>query len=54
MKKVLESFLPASTNYVKAIESLKACFDRADILIEVYVRELLKLIASVQVEGKIT
>ncbi|GBO38662.1 hypothetical protein AVEN_166485-1, partial [Araneus ventricosus] len=47
-REVVESFPPTGENYVKAVDSLKARFGREDLLVEVYVRELLKLIISVQ------
>ncbi|GBL90312.1 hypothetical protein AVEN_130403-1 [Araneus ventricosus] len=47
-REVVESFPPTGANYEKAIESLKARFDKEDLLVGVYVRELLKLIISVQ------
>lgn len=51
-REVVESFPPNGANYVKAIESLKSRFGREDILVEVYVRELLKLIIYVQTKEK--
>lgn len=45
-RKIVESYPPIGENYVKAINSLKARFGRDDLLIEVYVRELLKLVLS--------
>ncbi|GBN88618.1 hypothetical protein AVEN_177545-1 [Araneus ventricosus] len=47
-REVVESFPPTAANYVKAVDSLKARFGRDELLAEVYVRELLKLIISVQ------
>ncbi|GBM84623.1 hypothetical protein AVEN_226657-1 [Araneus ventricosus] len=47
-REVVESFPPTGANYGKAVESLKARFGKQDLLVEVYVRELLKLIISVQ------
>jgi len=38
------SFPPTADNYYKAIEGLKARFGKNDLLVEVYVRELLKLV----------
>ncbi|GFX95264.1 integrase catalytic domain-containing protein [Trichonephila clavipes] len=46
-REVVESITATAANYVKAVESLKARFGRDDLLVEVYVRELLKLIISV-------
>ncbi|XP_035226364.1 uncharacterized protein LOC118198720 [Stegodyphus dumicola] len=43
-REVIESFPPTSANYPKAIECLKARFGRNDLQVEVYVRELLKLV----------
>ena len=40
----VDSFPSTSANYAEVIESLKARFGRDDLLVEVYVRELLKLI----------
>jgi hypothetical protein len=42
-REVVESFPPIASNYNKAIECLKARFGREDLLVEFYVRELLKL-----------
>lgn len=43
-REVVDSFPPTGANYAKVIESLKARYGRDDLLVEVYVRELLKLI----------
>ncbi|XP_035218895.1 uncharacterized protein LOC118192102 [Stegodyphus dumicola] len=43
-REVIESFLPTYANYPKAIECLKARFGLHDLQVEVYVRELLKLV----------
>ncbi|KAJ8979702.1 hypothetical protein NQ317_000987 [Molorchus minor] len=43
---LVESYPQTSENYLKAIESLKSRFGREDLLIEVYVRELLKLVLN--------
>jgi hypothetical protein len=40
---MVESFPPIANNYNKAIECLKARFGREDLLVEFYVREMLKL-----------
>jgi len=42
---VVESFPPIGSNYCKAIECLKVCFGREELLVEFYVRELLNLLA---------
>ncbi|GBL72837.1 hypothetical protein AVEN_39305-1 [Araneus ventricosus] len=52
-REVVESFPPTGENYAKAVDSLKARFGREDLLVEVYVRELLKLIISVQSNQKL-
>ncbi|GBN27315.1 hypothetical protein AVEN_190516-1 [Araneus ventricosus] len=52
-REVVESFPPTGENYAKAVDSLKARFGREDLLVEVYVRELLKLIFSVQSNQKL-
>ncbi|GFS91214.1 uncharacterized protein TNCV_577251 [Trichonephila clavipes] len=51
---VVQSFMATAANYAKAVESLKARFGRDDLLVEVYARELLKLIISVQKQEKIS
>ncbi|GBM68037.1 hypothetical protein AVEN_75877-1 [Araneus ventricosus] len=53
-REVVESFPPTGENYAKAVDSLKARFGREDLLVEVYVRELLKLIISVQSNQKLS
>ncbi|GFV73924.1 integrase catalytic domain-containing protein [Trichonephila clavipes] len=53
-REVVERFPTTTANYAKAVESLKARFGRDDLLVEVYVRELLKLISSVQKQEKIS
>ncbi|GFT33239.1 uncharacterized protein TNCV_4767251 [Trichonephila clavipes] len=53
-REVVESFPATAANYAKAVESLKARFGTDDLLVEVYVRELLKLIVSVQKQEKIS
>ncbi|XP_071056562.1 uncharacterized protein [Onthophagus taurus] len=45
-KDLIDSFPPTAGNYVKAIETLEARFGRKDMLVEVYVRELLKLVLN--------
>ncbi|XP_071052941.1 uncharacterized protein [Onthophagus taurus] len=45
-KDLIDSFPPTADNYVKAIETLEARFGRKDMLVEVYVRELLKLVLN--------
>nr|XP_042898507.1 uncharacterized protein LOC122269427 [Parasteatoda tepidariorum] len=52
-REVVESFPPTGANYAKVIDSLKARFGRDELLVEVYVRELLRLIISVQKNEKI-
>jgi hypothetical protein len=42
----VESFPPTSENYSKVVASLKARLGREDLLVEVYVREVLKMIIS--------
>lgn len=41
---LVSSFPPTAENYAKVIESLKNRFGRDELLVEVYVRELLKLV----------
>ncbi|XP_055928751.1 uncharacterized protein LOC129959881 [Argiope bruennichi] len=43
-QEVVKSFPLTGANYSKVIESLKSRFGRSDLLIEFYVRELLKLV----------
>ncbi|GFW24344.1 uncharacterized protein TNCV_605911 [Trichonephila clavipes] len=53
-REVVESFPATAANYAKAVDSLKTRFGRDDLLVEVYARELLKLIISVQKQEKIS
>ncbi|GBM45481.1 hypothetical protein AVEN_210216-1 [Araneus ventricosus] len=53
-KEEVESFPPTVENYTKAVDSLKARFGREDLLVEVHVRELLKLIISLQSNQKLS
>ncbi|XP_054713062.1 uncharacterized protein LOC129222571 [Uloborus diversus] len=46
-REVVESYPPIKDNYCKAIDSLKSRCGREDLLVEIYVRELLQLIISV-------
>ncbi|XP_018403172.1 PREDICTED: uncharacterized protein LOC108780082 [Cyphomyrmex costatus] len=43
---VVNSFPPTADNYEKAVKSLKSRFGKKDLLIEFYVRELLKLVLN--------
>lgn len=43
---VVNSFPPTSDNYEKAIQSLQSRFGKKDLLVEFYVRELLKLVLN--------
>ncbi|XP_071053604.1 uncharacterized protein [Onthophagus taurus] len=45
-KDLIDCFPPTADNYVKAIETLEARFGRKDMLVEVYVRKLLKLVLN--------
>lgn len=45
-REVVESFPVTAENYEQAIDCLRARFGREDVLIEVYVRELLSLVLS--------
>ncbi|KAJ8985568.1 hypothetical protein NQ317_011530 [Molorchus minor] len=45
-RQLVESYPPSSENYPKVIASLNSRFGREDLLVEVYVRELLKLILN--------
>ncbi|XP_054265924.1 uncharacterized protein LOC128988558 [Macrosteles quadrilineatus] len=51
---VVQSFPPTGANYPKAIECLKARFGKDDLLVEVYVRELLKIVLQNALGGKNT
>lgn len=48
VREVVDGFPPIDAIYAKAIESLKVHFSREDRLVEIYVRELLKIIISMQ------
>lgn len=54
-RELVDSFPPTGDNYVKVIDSLKSRFGRDDLLVEVYVRELLKLVLhnALQPEKKV-
>ncbi|GBL75656.1 hypothetical protein AVEN_154971-1 [Araneus ventricosus] len=52
VREVVESFPQTGANCAKAVDSLKARFGRDELLVEVYARELLKLIISVQKHEK--
>lgn len=43
---LVNSFPPIAENYDKAIDSLKARFGKDELLIELYIRELLKLVLN--------
>ncbi|KAJ8978463.1 hypothetical protein NQ317_002917 [Molorchus minor] len=43
-RKIVDSYPPVPENYAKIVDSLKSRFGREDLQIEVYVRELLKLV----------
>ncbi|GIX78572.1 transposable element Tc1 transposase [Caerostris extrusa] len=43
---IVESYPPSKENYSKVIEHLKSRFGRKDLLIEVYIRDLLALVNS--------
>ncbi|GIY97322.1 uncharacterized protein CEXT_534931 [Caerostris extrusa] len=45
-RELVESFPPSKENYHKAVDSLKSRFGQDDLLVEFYVRELLKLTIS--------
>lgn len=43
-RKLVESFIPSGANYMLAMNQMKARFAKDELLIEVYVRELLSLV----------
>ncbi|XP_071033366.1 uncharacterized protein [Parasteatoda tepidariorum] len=43
---LVESFPPSGTNYYKAVEQLKSRFAKDELLIQIYVRELLNLVLT--------
>lgn len=45
---IVESYPPSKENYLKVIEHLKSRFGRTDLLIEVYIRDLLALVLNRQ------
>ncbi|XP_047988455.1 uncharacterized protein LOC125228051 [Leguminivora glycinivorella] len=45
-REIVESFPPSGANYKKAIEQLKSRFARDEMLIDIYVRELLNLVLA--------
>lgn len=52
-RQLVESFPATGANYVNIIEAFRARFGREDLLIELYVRELLKLIISNATSGTV-
>ncbi|XP_061708321.1 uncharacterized protein LOC133518659 [Cydia pomonella] len=51
-REIVESFPPSGDNYKKAVEQLKSRFARDEMLIDIYVRELLNLVlAQAKVES---
>ena len=52
MREVVDNSRPTSANYAKVVESLKARFGKDDLLIEVYVGDLLKLIVVAHTKEK--
>ncbi|GBM32995.1 hypothetical protein AVEN_263489-1 [Araneus ventricosus] len=53
-REVVESFPPTGEYYEMPVDSSKARFGREDLLVEVHVRELIKLIISVQSNQKLS
>ncbi|GFY03942.1 integrase catalytic domain-containing protein [Trichonephila clavipes] len=53
-REIVGSFPPTGAICQRAIESSQSCFGREDILVEMYVREFLKLILSVQTKEKLS
>jgi hypothetical protein len=54
-QEVVVSFPPIGSNYSKAMECLKARFGREELLVEFYVRELLKFtLVMNSKEGRVT
>lgn len=51
-RELVESFPPSSENYSKAIKCLKSRFGREELLVEYYVRELLKLTFSMNIKDQ--
>ncbi|CAG7831255.1 unnamed protein product, partial [Allacma fusca] len=45
-RELIDSYPPTAANYPKVVESLKQRFGRDDLLVEVYVRELLRLVLN--------
>ncbi|XP_011698818.1 PREDICTED: uncharacterized protein LOC105456456 [Wasmannia auropunctata] len=51
---LVNSFPPTAANYEKVIASLKSRFGREDLLVEVYVREMLKLVLNQSAKSSYT
>ncbi|GBO28960.1 hypothetical protein AVEN_168985-1 [Araneus ventricosus] len=49
---LIESFPPTAQNYPKAIELLNERFGREDLLVQVYVIELLKMVTKNAISGR--
>ncbi|GFV74283.1 DUF1758 domain-containing protein [Trichonephila clavipes] len=50
--RVVESFLATADNYPKTIEQLKDRFGREDLLVQIYVRDLLSMVMKNAVSGR--
>ncbi|CAG7837087.1 unnamed protein product [Allacma fusca] len=55
-RELIDSYPPTAANYPKVVESLKQRFGRDELLVEVYVRELLRLVLhnATNTKGKVT
>ncbi|GBN73392.1 hypothetical protein AVEN_6742-1 [Araneus ventricosus] len=49
---LIEKFPPKAQNHPKAIDLIKERFGREDLLVQVYVRELLKMVMKNVVSGR--
>lgn len=52
MHDLVDSYPPTKDNYIKAIDSLKTRFGRDSLLVEVYVKEMLKLVLQNAINQK--
>lgn len=50
---LVNNFPPTAENYDKAIDSLRSRFGKDELLIKLYIRELLKLVLTAKMETKI-
>ncbi|GFY17783.1 histone H3.3 [Trichonephila clavipes] len=53
-KEIIDGYPPTAENYTKVIKSMKARFDREELLVEYYDRELLTLVVKNATKSKLS